>query len=144
MDKNLKIEKQVSFPVEKSKVWDALINPEIIKKYLFGTEVLSDWKEGSPLIFRGEWEGKPFEDKGNILKIEEEKLFQHNYWSGFSGLPDLPENYSIVTYQLEASKNHTILKLTQEGFANERARSHSEISWDIVLQRMIEILEKTD
>ena len=141
MDKNLKIEKQVSFPVEKSKVWDALINPEIIKKYLFGTEVLSDWKEGSPLIFRGKWEGKPFEDKGNILKIEEEKLFQYNYWSGFSGLPDSLDNYSLVTYSIYGNELETKLILTQEGFANEQARSHSEISWDIVLQNMMDILE---
>lgn len=140
MNKTLRIEKRIDFFVEKSKVWDALVNPNIIKKYLFGTEVISDWNVGSPMIFKGEWEGKTFEDKGNILMIANESIFKYNYWSGFSGLPDLPENYSIVTYQLEASKNHTTLKLTQEGFANEQARSHSEVSWDIVLQSMQDIL----
>ena len=38
-----------------SKVWDALTNPEIIKKYLFGTETITDWKVGSEIIFQGEY-----------------------------------------------------------------------------------------
>jgi uncharacterized protein YndB with AHSA1/START domain len=41
-----------------SKVWEALITPSIIKQYFFGTDAISDWKVGSPLIFKGEWQGK--------------------------------------------------------------------------------------
>jgi len=50
-----------------SKVWDAITKPDLIKQYLFGTDVISDWKVGSPIIYKGEWEGKAFEDKGKIL-----------------------------------------------------------------------------
>ena len=50
-----------------SKVWQALINPEINKQYLFDTDVISAWKEGSPIIYKGVWNGKPFVDKGKIL-----------------------------------------------------------------------------
>ena len=81
-----------------SKVWHALTRPEMIKQYLFDTEVISDWKVGSPIIYRGEWEGKPFEDKGKILKIEPEKLLMSTHWSPLSGVPDTPENYHTVTY----------------------------------------------
>ena len=52
-----------------SKVWQALINPEIIKQYLFDTDVISDWQVGSPITYRGEWQGKAFEDKGRNLTI---------------------------------------------------------------------------
>ena len=34
-----------------SKVWDALIKPEIAKKYFYGAEIISDWKEGNPNYF---------------------------------------------------------------------------------------------
>ena len=30
-------------------VWDALVNPEAIKQYMFGTNVTADWQEGSPI-----------------------------------------------------------------------------------------------
>ena len=53
-----------------SKVWDALTKPALIKRYLFGTEVTTDWKVGSPITYRGEWQGKTYEDKGKILEIE--------------------------------------------------------------------------
>ena len=41
-----------------SKVWDALTKPEQIKQYMFGTEVTTDWKVGSPITYKGEWKGK--------------------------------------------------------------------------------------
>ena len=50
-------------------VWDALTNPALIKQYMFGTDVVSDWREGSPIFWRGEYEGRSYEDKGVILKL---------------------------------------------------------------------------
>ena len=41
-----------------SKVCDALINSEQTKKYMFGCEVVSDWKAGSPLLWNGTYKGK--------------------------------------------------------------------------------------
>ena len=56
------------------KVWDALTKPELIKQYLFGTTVITEWNVGSPIIYEGQWQGKPYQDKGTILKIEPGKL----------------------------------------------------------------------
>ena len=36
MNRELSIHKSIKFNAEKSKVWDALVNPNIIKEYLFG------------------------------------------------------------------------------------------------------------
>src|SRR5688572_10819744 len=78
----------------------ALTSPEMIKEYLFGTEVTSDWQVGSPITYRGEWEGKDYEDKGEILEVEPEKLFVSTFWSSLSGQEDSPENYQTVRYEL--------------------------------------------
>src|SRR6188474_1665744 len=83
-----------------SKVWDAITKAELIKQYLFGSDVISDWKVGSPIIYKGEWEGKSFEDKGKILEMKPEKLLRSTHWSPLSGVPDSPENYHTVTYEL--------------------------------------------
>ncbi len=140
----LQINKVIRFSADKSRVWDTLVNPDIIKEYLFGTEVISDWKVGSEMIFRGEWNGIEFRDKGNILAIEPEKLLKYNYWSIFSGLDDKKENYSVITYQLDEDNGQTILKLTQEGFKNVYAKQHSEMSWDMIFEKMKEIIEDYD
>lgn len=124
-----------------SKVWQALVNPEIIKQYLFNTEVISDWKVGSPIIYRGEWEGKPFEDKGKILEIEPEKILKSTHWSPMSGVPDTPENYHTVTYTLAANGPSTEVTITQDNNASEEENAHSEKNWRTVLDGLKKLLE---
>ena len=124
-----------------AEVWHALTDRETIKKYFFGTEAISDWKVGSPLIFQGEWEGKSYQDKGNILAAEPGRLLQYNYWSGFSGLEDVVENYSLVTYELEPEGEGTKLTLTQKGFASQEALAHADAGWKMVLENLKKLLE---
>jgi uncharacterized protein YndB with AHSA1/START domain len=103
-----------------SKVWDALTRPELIKQYFFDTNVVTDWKEGSPIYYRGEWKGKPFEDKGTILHVEPNKRLVSTHWSPLSGVPDTPENYHTVTYMLSEHDGHTDVTLTQDNNASEQ------------------------
>lgn len=124
-----------------SKVWEALTKPELIKQYLFGTDVISDWKVGSPIVYKGEWEGKSFEDKGKILKLEPKKLLMSTHWSPLSGVPDTPENYHTVTYQLSEKNGGTDVTITQDNNANEEERVHSEQNWKTVLDGMKKLLE---
>jgi uncharacterized protein YndB with AHSA1/START domain len=64
----------------RAKVWNALVNPEAIKKYMFGTNVVTDWKEGSPIVWKGEWQGKPYEDKGVILKLDPLQTLKYSHF----------------------------------------------------------------
>jgi uncharacterized protein YndB with AHSA1/START domain len=125
-----------------SQVWEALTTPEIIKKYFFGTNAISDWKEGSPLIFKGEWEGKSYEDKGVILKSVPGKVFKYNYWSSMSGMEDKPENYVTITYELHEDNGETVLNITQENIPDEKMKDHSEENWNNVLNGLKSLLEK--
>jgi uncharacterized protein YndB with AHSA1/START domain len=124
-----------------SKVWDALTKPELIKQYLFGADVISDWKVGSPITYKGEWEGKSFEDKGKILKLEPEKLLMSTHWSPLSGVPDTPENYHTITYKLSEKNGGTDVTITQDNNANKEERVHSEQNWKTVLDGMKKLLE---
>ena len=51
-------------------VWQALTDPALIGKYMFGTHVETDWKPGSPIVWKGEYEGKRYEDKGEIIDFD--------------------------------------------------------------------------
>ena len=129
----------INVPV--TKVWQALVNPEIIKQYLFNTEVISDWKVGSPIIYKGEWEGKAFEDKGEILEIEPEKILKSTHWSPLSGVPDSPENYHTVAYTLSTRGDSTEVTITQDNNATEQEKAHSKKNWETVLAGMKKLLE---
>lgn len=124
-----------------SKVWDALTKPDLIKQYLFGTEVNTDWQVGSPITYKGEWEGKAYEDKGEILQIEPEKLLVSTFWSSLAGLPDVPENYKTVHYELSPENGGTRLTITQDNNANQKEADHSAQNWNTVLDGMKKLLE---
>ena len=125
------------------KVWNALTDPEMIKKYMFGATVISDWKEGSKITWKGEWEGKPYEDKGKILRFEPKKSLQYSHFSPLSGLHDNPENYHIVTIDLEEKDEQTNVTLTQDNNINKKDRDHSEKNWKMMLASLKKLLEET-
>jgi uncharacterized protein YndB with AHSA1/START domain len=141
MTNQLTAKASIRIMASKEDVWDTLTNPEKIKKYLFGTQAISDWKKGSTLKFTGEWEGKTYEDKGTILDTEPGKLFRYTYWSSMGKLEDTPENYATVTYELVPAGAETILNIKQDNIANEEAREHSEKNWQYILSEMKRIIE---
>jgi len=55
----------VTIDAPAARVWDALTNPDVIKQYMFGTNVVSDWREGSPIVWQGEWQGRKIRGQGN-------------------------------------------------------------------------------
>lgn len=124
-----------------SKVWAALTQPEIVRQYFFGTNLITDWKVGSKILFTGEWEGKPYEDKGTVLQFDTEKILAYNYWSNFSGQPDVAENYQTISYALREVNGKTELVITQENCRDEEVRAHSESNWKMVIGSMKELVE---
>jgi uncharacterized protein YndB with AHSA1/START domain len=137
------IEKSVLIDVPASSVWNALTNPEIIKQWLFDTEieVISDWKPGSPIEFRGKFHGKKFEDRGTILASEPGKLLRYTYLSWISKLPDNPENYTTIEFRFLPEPGQTLLNLTQTGFRAKASFEHWNFYWNVtlgILKRVVE------
>lgn len=124
-----------------SKVWDALTKPELIKQYLFGTQVTTDWKVGSPITYTGVWQGKEYEDKGKILQVEPNKLLVSTFWSALSGVPDIPDNYQTVRYELSEEGSATKLTIVQDNNATQADADHSAQNWNMVLDSLKNLLE---
>jgi len=123
-------------------VWRALVTPATIKQYMFGTEVESDWKEGSPILWKGEWQGRSYEDKGVILQLKPERLLQFSHFSPLAGLPDVPENYHTVTIELSDVGSETRIVLAQDKNPTEEARDHSQKNWELMLAGLKDLLER--
>src|ERR1700676_4760822 len=102
---------EINAPVEK--MWKALTDPTMIKQYMFGTNVITDWNIGSPIKFKGEWQGKAYEDKGTITQLIPEKVLQYTFWSSMGGFEDKPENYANVTFSIQANNGGSILTVSQ-------------------------------
>ena len=141
MDNTFTATATITINVPASRVWQALTTPEIMKQYLFGVDVVTDWKVGGPIIYKGVWEGKPFEDKGKILKFEPGKLLVSTHWSPLAGAPDVPENYHTVTYELSEKDGATEVTLTQDNNASEEEKVDSEQNWNMMLDGLKKLLE---
>lgn len=126
MNHALEVSESVLINAPAERVWETLTNPSLIKEYLFGTDTVTDWKVGSDIVFQGEYENTSYRDKGVIQENIPGKLLSYSYWSGFSGLPDLPENHSLVIYSLEEKGPQTIFTWTQRGFPDEDRQAHSK------------------
>lgn len=141
MDKGFVARASILINAPVSRVWEALVNPALIKKYMFGTDAASDWKQGSPITFKGEWQGRRYEDKGVILRAEAPRLLQYSHFSPLSGLPDLPENYHTVTIELSGEGGQTRLVLAQDNNPTEQSRDHSQKNWELMLDALKKLLE---
>ncbi|AXY73460.1 hypothetical protein D3H65_05485 [Paraflavitalea soli] len=130
-------------------VWDALVNPEQTRKYMFGCETVSDWKPGSTLDWVGQYEGKEMVFvKGHIVEIRPGKFLSYTTIDPHSGIDDTSENYLTVTYDLAAENGHTVLTVTQGDYSKvaEGERRYQEAwnngeGWNPILVQIKQLAE---
>src|SRR5438105_10185846 len=127
-------------------VWDALVNPETIKAYMPVTEVISEWREDSPIVWKSEFQGKRFELRGTVLRLDPERLLEYDPSRPIfrsSAAPQPPERYQRVTIELSGDGAHTDVSVTEQNNTTQKEFEHSEGSWRMVLNGMKALLEGT-
>lgn len=129
--------------VPRADVWHAITDPDTIARYLFGSRVETDWQEGSPILYRGEWEGKPYEDKGTILEVVTGERLVSSYYSPLSGKPDVPESYQTVSYLLADDAGGTEVTITQDGCADAAEAERMSENWGMTLGSLKSVVEET-
>ena len=143
LDNDLISSQSIIINASPEKVWETLTNPSLISQYLFGAQTITDWDAGSDILFKITFEGEEFIDKGIVVENIPNTTLKYKYWSGFCGLDDKPENYSIVSYNIEKIEiDKSKLKWTQKGFADEQSRTNSENSLVAILEQIKFITEK--
>jgi uncharacterized protein YndB with AHSA1/START domain len=141
-DRKLVAHASTTIDAPADQVWEALTNPSKIKQYMFGTTVASDWKKGSPITWKGQWQGKAYEDKGRIVEADRPRILQYSHYSPLTGAADRPENYHNVTIELSPKGKQTVVSLSQDNNENEEDRKHSEKNWGMMLEGMKKLLER--
>jgi uncharacterized protein YndB with AHSA1/START domain len=134
----------VEIEASPARVWTALTDPTEIEKYMFGSHVVTDWKPGSSIVWEGEYEGKRYEDKGEIVEIKPARRLKVTHFSPLSGQEDVPENYHTLTYELEAAGPKTRVALSQDNNETAEAAEHSKENWEKMLSALKEVVETSE
>ena len=120
-------------------VWQALTTPKTMGGMFMGSDVTSDFRVGGPIRFKGQFKGKAYEDKGEILAAEPGRQLSFSHYSGMSGAPDAPENYHVVTFDLQPQADGTRVTLTQSNLtggirpSDVQHKAEFEKTWAAVL-----------
>ena len=125
----------------KEEIWEALTDPTSISQYMFGTKVTTDWSEGSPITWEGEWEGRPYQDKGVILDVHPPQVLEFSHFSPLTGLPDVPANYHTVRIEVVEDGPRAEVTLIQDNNETPEAREHSERNWQAMLDGLKTLVE---
>lgn len=142
MGKKLISKSSIDINASSPNIWEALVKSEIAKEYFFGAEIVTDWKIGSPITFKGEFNGNKYEEKGVLLNVEPNAQLQYSHWSNFDGLPDESENYRIWTFDIIEKAGTTKLSITEDNIPTEKQKNRSDEFWNEALLKIKRLVEK--
>jgi uncharacterized protein YndB with AHSA1/START domain len=120
------------------RLWRAITDPADTRQYYFGTEVQSDWKTGSKLVYLDG--GEPSLDC-KILEIDPAHRLVHSFVALYS--PEMAsERPSRVTWEIEKMGDACRLTLVHDEFDGETATYHSvEHGWSQILSGLKTLIE---
>lgn len=114
-------------------VWSVLTSPEPRPEVMFGARTVTGWQVGGDIRWQGEWDGKPFEDRGEVLEVDRPHRLRVTHYSPLSGQPDEPASYHTLEYVLVPDGDGTSVTLTQDNNPTPEAAEHSAGMWASML-----------
>ncbi|HXB99724.1 MAG TPA: SRPBCC domain-containing protein [Terriglobales bacterium] len=141
----LLIRKSIDIDAPVETLWRVLTDSEFIKQYMFGCTAETDWKPGSPLLWKGAADGKLYV-KGHVVSIEKPHRLAYTIFDPNSTIKDIPANYLTMTYELKKrNERASVLEITQGDFSavedGERRYQHSLDGDDSVLSGIKKLAE---
>jgi uncharacterized protein YndB with AHSA1/START domain len=126
--------------------WRLFTEPRIVKQYMFGSALESDFQVGSEINFYQETED---ESKlivtGEILEIEPKTRLKHTLFPADAEFENIPENHLHIEYKISNQDGKTILSIEQSKFktvAEGKKRFHDTASAWLMLRPKIQDLSR--
>ncbi len=138
------VTKQITIAASPSHVWQALTDPATMPKWMSETEmnVSTDWTVGSSIIIQGRWHKMRYKNIGTVLRFDHDHFLSYSHLSSLSRLPDVPENHSVLTFNLEPQGIGTLLTLTLSNSPTYEIHKHLDFYWNVTLEELRRFVEQ--
>lgn len=125
-------------PATSDKVWETLTSHEGMKAFMMGADVEADWRLGGKITLRGEYQGRRFEDHGEVRSFEPRRRLAYTHVSGSE--PDQPH---LVSFELSPVGEATRVTVTQTAEGGDEARDARNLDlYEKTWAAMLENLER--
>ena len=121
------------------RIWQALTDSELVKRYYFGSVIESDFKPGSPIVYR-QAEGGRVDIEGEIIEADPPRRLVHTFAVRWDG--DVNEPPTRVAWEITPMGETCRLSVTHDGFTEENATfAQTKGGWPIILSGLKTLLE---
>ncbi len=141
------VKAEIEINAPKEKVWDALTNPEITKKYMFGCRVVTNWNPGSSIDWVGSVDGKEVVFvRGKVILCEPFSALTYSVIDPLATYEHTPENHLVVTCTLKETENGvTEVSVTQGDYSKvadgANRYAHGGDGWGELLKVIKQLVE---
>lgn len=129
----LPIHYRISINAPSAIIWEHLTTPHLMKQWMLDQntelDIECDWQVGSSIVMKGKLHQVKIENWGTILECEWEKKLTYTHLSSISHLPDVPENYCTLSFELTPGEEGNTLALTISNFPTETIYKHLDFYW---------------
>jgi uncharacterized protein YndB with AHSA1/START domain len=145
LESHIKSQTTINAPIER--VWDALVNPDMTARYMFGCRVASDWKTGSRVDWIGIADGKDVTYvTGELIAFEPHNRLIYSVIDPFATYPQTAENHLVVTCELSEEDGVTTLSVSQGDYTKvaegEKRYGHGPDGWHQLLGTIKGLIER--
>ena len=121
------------------RIWQALTDSELVKRYYFGSVIESDFKPGSPIVYR-QAEGGRVDIEGEIIEADPPRRLVHTFAVRWDS--DVNEPPTRVAWEITPMGETCRLSVTHDGFTEENATfAQTKGGWPIILSGLKTLLE---
>ena len=142
--KTFSVRKKITIRAKPERVFDALTTSSEIIKYFPLNEIISNWKLGGKVHYKGEVDGNAFTDYGVITEFKRPTAYAYRYWSDNHGTENTPDNHLNISYTLSFINSVTELNLTQSNIKSEEMFNLMDKTvWDMLLSGLKQYIESS-
>ncbi len=131
---------RVTIKATAANVWATLTEPELVKQWQCGSELFTDWRVGSEIHFRSQWQGQIYEQWGKVEEVIPNQRIRYSLFAPQPGLKDRPEHYFVMTYKLDEHDGATTVTIDMD---DNRPGASDSKSADADGQAVLALLKAT-